>query len=131
MLKEILKGEPYANRLDVIDVEAKLARASFTVKPSKDSQSRYVLNWDLDFSGCTDEELILLASRQIKVDIASKWRGDPDRQEASKWDQIVIDVAEQLRAKPAKQSTAVKVDKLIDKMSEAEKAELIAKLTAS
>ncbi len=134
MLKEITKGEAFSNTLYVVEPEdgqePASVRASFTVKPSRESQSRYVLNWALDFSGCSRSELLTLAARQIKVDIASKWRGDSERMDEAKWTDIVIDVAEQLRAKPAKASASQKANKLVDQMGAAEKAELLAKLQA-
>lgn len=129
MLKEIKRGEAYSNRTRVVDDDT--VEVAFTVKPDKDSQSRYELEWTLDFAGCTRAEMLTLAVRQIKIDLQAAWRRDPERQEEGKWSDVIIDVAEQLRAKPAKADPVAKVAKLVGQMSDADKAALLAQLQAT
>lgn len=131
MLKSLTRDETFSNTLDVLDDDT--VSTSFTVKPSNDSPLRYVLNWKFDFTGCTRNQLLRLAASSFKITMQAAWRREPEqrRHEATLWDNITISVADQLAAKPAKQSAAAKLEKLAKQLSPEQKQAMIDQLLAS
>lgn len=48
--------------------------ATFGVRASEASTTRFALTCKLDFSGCSREELIALASKSVIIDVQRQWR---------------------------------------------------------
>lgn len=108
-------GERFSNTMRVLP-ESKEVETSFTLKQSKDDL-RTVINWTFDFSACTEDELLVLAARQFKVDAAANWRAiktDTEREEAS---DAIYDVAEHVRASRKSADPLSKLEKLLGQLS--------------
>lgn len=59
-----------------IDVDAKLIHALTTVKRDKNSPAIYV-SWSFDYSKLSEQQLVELAARSLKIDAQRAYRADP------------------------------------------------------
>ncbi len=91
-----------------------------------EEQPRTVLSWDLDFSNCSNEELLRLAADSVVIAMQSRWRKAPDRQKAEAWDNVTFDVKAEVvdRARIAK-SPMQKAVSLLSGMTQAEREEFL------
>lgn len=91
-----------------------------------EEQPRTVLSWELDFSNCTNDELLRLAADSVVIAMQSKWRKADDRQKAENWDNVTFDVKAEIvdKARVAK-SPKQKMDGILAGMTKAEVEEFI------
>ena len=122
MLKQLNKGDKFSQSL-TIDGEARLVQACFTAKPDAESQSRYVLDIEFNFSQCTMEEILRLASQQFRVMTQAAWRKDKDRFNDGAWENRSVNVADVLRTRSAAADPVTKASTFLDNMSDAQRAE--------
>ena len=122
MLRTIKKGEAFSRTFRV-DVEEKHVKAVFAVKTENDAEVAHALDMIFDYSNCSEEEILILASQQVRVKIQSLWRKAKDRLTDGAWDNRTIDVAELVHASPRGKDIVEKASTFFDKMSESEREE--------
>lgn len=116
-------------------VNGKKVFAKYAVRVNENAGSRYELSTVFDFTGVTEAELLEMATKGLIVDTQRVWRVKASAAE-TKADALAgkgfadISVRALLDAPRARSSApaTVKAKKLIDGMSAAEKAELLALL---
>ena len=124
MLQQVLKGES-VKRADVIKGDVITKTVSTLHKASK---VNYACDWTLDFSGCTKDQMIELASRPIVINIQ---RGFRETKDLESYDGKYVDVAEMLAAERTKTSPKDKIAKELAKLGdETAQAEFLAALMA-
>lgn len=104
-----------------------------TVKPEKDSPVRYELNWTFDFSDVTASEMLALAGRTVLITQQAAWRKlptDKERLNEETVDNVTYRVRDMLDQKRSAADPKTKVIRAAEKMSKAERAEMIAALEA-
>lgn len=104
-----------------------------TVKPDRESPTRYELTWTFDFSNVSQEELLQLAGRTVLITQQAAWRAlptDKERLDADKVDNVTYSVRDMLDAGRRQADPKAKVVNAAAKMSDAERAELIKQLEA-
>lgn len=114
--------------VNALVIEGDIAKCTLTSKPENDSPIRYVQHWNFDFSDCSREELIKLATSTVKINLQSSWRKDQHYSDAEKWDNITINVKKDMIDAQKVRSTANPTQKILTvakTMSEEDKAALI------
>ena len=122
MLEIIKKGEAFSRTFRV-DVEEKHVKAVFAVKTENDAEVAHALDMIFDYSNCSEEEILILASQQVRVKVQASWRKAKDRLTDGAWDGMIIDVAELVRSSPRGKDIVEKASTFFDKMSESEREE--------
>lgn len=118
-----------------VTVNGKKSFAKFAVRINENAGTRYELATVFDFTGVTEAELLEMATKGLVVDTQRVWRvaaqGKDTKDDALNGKGFgEISVRKLLDAPRARSSApaTVKAKKLIDGMSAAEKAELLALL---
>ncbi len=92
-----------------------IATVTFSVKPDGEKgTARYNLTQSFDFAGVSDEEMIGLAVRPLRIDVQAMWRKAKDRMNADVWQDrkwSVRDMLDQTRQKADPVTKAEKNDK--------------------
>lgn len=118
-----------------VTVNGKKSFAKYAVRKNENAGERYELSTVFDFTGVTEAELIEMATKGLVVDTQRVWRvavaskeGSADALKGKGFEDIgVRKLLDSPRARSSAPAT-VKAKKLIDGMSAAEKAELLALL---
>ena len=122
MLKTIEKGTPFSRTFRV-NTEEQTVHASFAVKTENDAPVAHALDMIFDYSECSDEEILILASQQVRVKVQSLWRKAKDRLTDGAWDNRTIDVAEICRSRSAAKDIVTKTSDFLSAMSDADREE--------
>ena len=69
----IAEGETRKRILEVVP-DTKIVRATYTFKIDNKSTDDYPVESMLDFSDCTDEEILILAAKSVRIDVQAKLR---------------------------------------------------------
>ena len=96
-MRELKRGEK-ADLSMVTDVEGKTVKVVHTVKPDEEHQSRYELTWTFNFENVTDQEMLELATRPLRINKQRDWRAATDRMTAKIWDNQIFMVRAMLDA---------------------------------
>ena len=107
-------------------VEGNMVHLVFSVKPDKDSPARYNLMQTLDFEGVSQVELLEIASKPLRIDIQTAWRGAKDRMNAEVWQGRTWKVRDMLDQGRSKATQAQKASNAVSKLSKAERDALFA-----
>jgi hypothetical protein len=73
----IAEGETRKRLLEVVP-NTRTVRATYTFKVDAKSTDEYPVESVFDFSGCTDEEILILASSSVRITIQAKLRAMGD-----------------------------------------------------
>lgn len=128
-MRKLAKDEAASKSLET---KGNVVTAVHTVKPNKESETRFELVWHIDFDGVKKDELLKLAARTVVIKLQQDWRQAKDRTNAQKWDKVTFKVREILdrpvtrNFEPTVENTMARAKKL----SKAEKAELLKQLQA-
>ena len=125
-LKALAADEQATLNTSIVD---NVATCTFTVKPEANG-SRFNLLHRYDYTGVSEEEVLALATRSIRIDVQAKWRKAKDKMDAEKWTDKTFMVRDILDESPAKADPVTKALRLADKMTKAERNEYIKKLQA-
>ncbi len=99
-----------------------IATVTFSVKPNGEKDSaRYNLTQTFDFVDVSNDEILTLATRSLRIDVQSVWRKDSDRMNAEKWADRKWSVRAMLDQTRTKTDPKTKVLNAIGKMSKDEK----------
>jgi hypothetical protein len=93
----------------------------------KDSDARYQQQWVIDFANCTQEQIIALAAETIKIRIRRTFVNDSNPN-AENWTDVQFDASEFITERKSKVTRTLDT---IEKMTDDEKAALLAALNAS
>jgi hypothetical protein len=114
-----------------LTIAGKKVTATYTCRKDKDSPDRYAVESTLDFSNCSQDEILEMASRTVVIDLQRQWRtlAKSNLANATKPGtfgtiDVKRDVVEATR-KAADPTT--KVVSVLDKMSDAEREALLAR----
>ncbi len=123
--KTIAKDDKAPNDLVI---NGMIANCTLTTKPDGDSPVRYVQEWAFDFSDCSQEDLIRLATATVKINMQSTWRKDQDYASADKWAKRTFNVKHDiLTAKRTTNANPVqKAMSVIGKMTEEQRKQFLA-----
>lgn len=112
--------------------EGKIVHVTRTVKPKSDSEVRYVVEWNIDFDGVTNQELLQLAARGVVIDIQRLFRAasDKERESFGKRNFSVRELLDTTRERKTA-DPATRAKNAVAKLSDEEKAALIADLQKS
>ncbi len=103
-------------------IAGKIATVIFSVKPNGEKDSaRYNLTQTFDFDNVSNDEILTLATRSLRIDVQSVWRKDSDRMNAEKWQNRKWSVREMLDQTRQKTDPKTKVLNAIGKMTKDEK----------
>ena len=94
-IKTLSSGEKATINYNV-DAEKKRVVCNLSGKPDGDSPIRFQMNWTFDFSNCSEQQILELATDSIKIKQQSIWRSDREYDNAEKYDNVVFDVATML-----------------------------------
>ena len=94
-MRTLAKGEN-ASLSRSISVEQMAVTTTHTVKEDRDTDVRTELTWTFDFSKCSQEQILELAERSIRIRKQADWRKAKDKSDATKWDKVTFDVAAEL-----------------------------------
>ena len=119
------------NKTDAVkskDVDAQLdtVNARLTTKRGDDT---YQNHWTLDFSSCTREQVLELASRSVIITLQGQFRR-ADFDGAKAMENMDVDVSEELKRETGKAPTVANVAKRANRLDDNAKAQLIAELQA-
>lgn len=128
-MRKLTKDET-SNKSIAVNVEKKVGKVTHTVKPSAKDDTRYELIWNMDFSKCTDEQILGLATRSITIMKQNDWRRDDKRTDARKWHNVTFDVAAEMSGRRQAADPAQKVVTQASKLDADQRAELIKQLQA-
>ncbi len=84
-MRELTRGEK-ADLSMSTDVETKVVTVVHTVRPDEEHQSRYELTWSFNFADVTEQEMLELAVRPLRINKQRDWRAADDRMNAKIWD---------------------------------------------
>ena len=108
-------------------VEGNMVHLVFSVKPNGDKgTARYNLEQNLDFEGVSQDELLEIASKPLRIDIQTAWRGAKDRMDADVWQGRTWKVRDMLDQGRSKASPTQKASNAVAKLSKAERDSLFA-----
>ena len=111
-------------------IEGNAATVRHTVKADGERDTpRFNLTWLLDFSNCTEEQILDWAATSVRIALQGRWRKAPDRMDEEKWDNVTFDVAA-VMAERSTADPATKARNAIAKLSPEQKAALLAELEA-
>ena len=99
-----------------------------SVKVEQDTKVRYNLNWTFDFATVAQSEILKLAARSMLIRKQGEWRKAKNRLDADVWDEVTFDVESMLAEGRKSADPVTKVVNAVAKMSQAEKADLLALL---
>ena len=112
-------------------IEGRKVTAMYTCRKDKDSADRYAVQSIVDFTNCSQDEIIEMASRTIVIDLQRQWRtlAKSNLANATKPGTFAtIDVKRDvLEATRRATDPATKVVSALDKMSDAEREALLAR----
>ena len=107
-------------------IEGKIATVVFSVKPNGEKGTpRYNLTQTFDFENVTESELIALAVKPLRIDVQSVWRSAKDKMDADVWQDRKWSVRDMLDQTRQKADPTVKVLKVAEGMSKAERLALM------
>lgn len=107
-------------------IKGGVATVVFTVKPNGDKDApRFNLTQAFDFSNVTENELIALAVRPLRIDVQSQWRASKDKMDADVWQNRKWSVREMLDQTRQKGDPTQKVLKAAERMNKAERMALM------
>lgn len=129
-IRVIKKDEVFSGTSSVV---GKVVSATFAVRQNENAGERYALTSRFDFTGVTEAELMVMATKGLIVDTQRNWRvlAASDAKKATSSNPYELVKVRGLLDSPKTRSAApatVKAKKLIDGMSEAERAALLAML---
>lgn len=130
-IRKLNKDEKLSNSTSIVN---STATAVFKVRRSESSDEAFVLTCKLDFSTCSQDEILALATRTAIIDIQRQWRvahvtekGDPKSNEFA-----TVNVKSQVVDSQRKTADPLaKAKSLLDKLSPTERAALLASLKAA
>ncbi len=130
-MRKLTKDES-SNKTTTVDVAKKITTVTHTVKPDEKSPARYELIWIMDFSKCTEEQILGLASRSATILKQADWRraDDKDRMNANKWHNVTFDVAEEMSGRRKAADPVAKTATQAKKLNKDEREALIKQLQA-
>ena len=108
--------------------QPKVVRFEHAVKVDRDTNDRYNLRWNFDFGTVNEEEILKLAARSMLIRKQGEWRKAKDRINADEWQDVTFDVEVMLAEGRKSADPVTKVVNAVAKMSQAEKADLLALL---
>lgn len=73
-LRVIPEDETFSTKLEINPGNANYVDATFAAKASDKSKDRYEVKSTFDFTGVTADELKLMASRQVRIDVQRDFR---------------------------------------------------------
>ncbi len=112
-------------------IKGGMASTTFSVKPNGEKGTpRYNLTQVFDFSNVTEAELIALAVKPLRIDVQSIWRSAKDKMDADVWQDRKWSVRAMLDQTRQKADPTVKVLKVAEGMSKAERDALMELLKA-
>ena len=98
----------------------------FSVKPDGEKGTpRYNLRQSFDFTGVTFSEILILATRSLRIDVQGIWRKAKDRMNADVWQDRKWSVRDMLDQTRQKADPAQKVLNAAAKMSKQERDALM------
>jgi hypothetical protein len=110
-----------------VSVSDRMVHTTHTVKPNKESQKRYNLNWSFDFYGLSQDEILKLAEKSVRIMKQAEWRKDSDQLNAGKWDHAVFKVSDILAGGRKTTDPVKKAESAIGKLSPEELEEFLKK----
>ncbi len=112
-------------------IEGRIATVVFSVKPNGEKGTpRYNLTQTFDFENVSEGELIALAVKPLRIDVQSIWRSAKDRMDADVWQDRKWSVRSMLDQTRQKADPTVKVLKVAESMTKAEREALMELLKA-
>jgi hypothetical protein len=120
LLCNATRGATSMSKSTQIDVGKKVVVATRSVKENKKATTAEEVRWALDFSKCTETQILELASRPVVIGQQDIWRkSSPKAREGMKV--LTIDVAETLSGRKPRKS---KAEKAMDQVKAAKQAGL-------
>ena len=114
-----------------ITVAGKNVTAVYTCRKDKDAADRYSVQSTLDFSNCSQDEILEMAARTIVIDLQRQWRtlAKNNLANATKAGTFASINVKQDVVEAARKATdpAIKVVSALDKMSDAEREAVLAR----
>ncbi len=108
-----------------------IATVVFSVKPNGDKGTpRYNLRQTFDFENVSEEELITLAVKPLRIDVQGVWRNAKDKMDADVWQDREWSVRDMLDQTRQKGDPVKKGLKLAENMTKAEREDYIKKIQA-
>lgn len=124
----VQKGDK-VSRLTNVYSETQKVFCKRTVKPDKASPIGYIVEWTLDFSKCTPEQVLKLAADSIVIVEQQKFRSakQSERQAmlSNGWLNRTIDVPALLTGQRVKKTTEQKVQNELDSVSVEERKRIV------
>lgn len=121
------KGD-VVNKSTTVEADSKVVKCVRSVKRNATDDQSLVVEWTFDFDGLTQKELLEMAARQAVIDVQAMFRGSKDKAET--WARKTFKYPlERERASPKPAFEKVAEQLKAGKMSDAEKAALLALLT--
>ena len=125
----VVKSGESVSRITNVNTNTKIVR-KFNVSKNDTTNKDYKVDWKFDFSKCTEEEILTWASQAVVIAYRKHFRKLPEN-EISKFADKTIDVHTEMVSERRTLTDAEKVQRAMSNMSDEDKAELIAQLTAS
>lgn len=129
-VKKLLKTE-HATRSMHVKLADNTVKVSATVRPDGNTSDRYQMEFTLDFTNASPEEMFELASRSAIIAYQAQWRRAKEayRMDASKWERTIDVKAEILDAERRSADPMAKMLTLMNKLSDDEKEAIRKALT--
>lgn len=124
-------GPDEKGTINISTIGKNKVQCDLTAKPNSESPVRYQMRWTFDFSNCTPEEIQEIAANYVKIRMQDFWRKQQNYADAS-WNGKTFDVKTEIleRTRVTNKNPVARASKLIDTMSDEQKAELLKQLTA-
>lgn len=106
-------------------IDGKKVVTTHTVKPDNESRARFNLKWTFDFAKCSQEQILELAEKSIRIRMQAAWRKATDKMDGDKWNDVTFDVADVLSEARKKADPFEKVMKAAGNLSASERAALL------
>lgn len=124
----VQKGES-VSRQTTIDADNKLV-FMFNVSNNRKTGHNYKVQWDFDFSNCTQDEIYALAARSAVIAYRKNFR-NVSESSIPNYAHKTIDVHKEIMAVERKTlSDSEKVTNLLDQLSDEEKAAILSQYSA-
>ena len=125
-MKNVIQGET-VHRITTVDIDLQLVTKYHVTRHS--NGIRYAGRWTFDYSGCTPEQILELASRDSVIAARPKFKKVPVS-EIEAWTDKTFDVAAMLSSARTKQTPFQKVSGNVPLLSKADRDALKEQLLA-
>ena len=118
-MREIPRGEKVSR--STITLDGSTIKVVVTTKEDRETDRRVETTWSFDFSNCSDDEVLRLASKECVASAQRSWRAAKDRLNPEVWDERTFDVKREIvDAVRVRGNPVVAARNYISKLSEAE-----------